>query len=212
MSPRTLRWVAILDVVAIPLLIAAFLWRLQFLAPRSWIVFPIWLTASWLLHRDTPKTLGWRADNFWPAMRQAGTVFAMVVGVLVAIGLAMGSPNGLPQRLFSLRRLWQYFAFCMLQQVALQSFLNNRLMSLISRRWLSSLACGLIFGALHWPNPVLVPVTFVGGFVLAWLFARQRNILPLAVGQAILGTLTWWAFPLAWHHSLRVGPVYYLPY
>ncbi len=40
----------------------------------------------------------------------------------------------------------------------------------------------------------------------------QRNILPLALAQAILGTLTWWAFPLAWHHSLRVGPAYYLPY
>ncbi len=85
-------------------------------------------------------------------------------------------------------------------------------MALVSPRWLSSLLAGAIFAALHWPNPVLVPVTFISGTAMAWLFARQRNIIPLAVGQAILGSLVWWAFPLAWHHSLRVGPVYYLPY
>jgi len=28
----------------------------------------------------------------------------------------------------------------------------------------------------------------------------------LALGQAVLGALVWWAFPLAWHHSMRVGP------
>jgi hypothetical protein len=55
---------------------------------------------------------------------------------------------------------------------------------------------------------VLVPLTFVAGTAMAWLFARERNILPLALGQAILGALVWWAFPLAWHHSMRVGPGY----
>ena len=43
----------------------------------------------------------------------------------------------------------------------------------------------------------------------AWMFGRQRNIIPLAIGQAILGSLIFWAFPLAWHHHLRVGPGYY---
>jgi hypothetical protein len=41
------------------------------------------------------------------------------------------------------------------------------------------------------------------------VFAKQRNILPLTLGQSILGGLTWWAFPIAWHHSMRVGPGYY---
>ncbi|MGB6599267.1 MAG: CPBP family intramembrane glutamic endopeptidase, partial [Candidatus Acidiferrum sp.] len=68
---------------------------------------------------------------------------------------------------------------------------------------------GAIFAAVHWPNPVLVPLTFIGGVAMSWLFIRERNIIPLAVGQAILGTLVWWAFPLAWHHGMRVGPGYY---
>ncbi len=44
---------------------------------------------------------------------------------------------------------------------------------------------------------------------MAWMFGRQRNIIPLTIGQAILGTLVAWAFPMAWHHHLRVGPGYY---
>jgi len=73
----------------------------------------------------------------------------------------------------------------------------------------AALVAGTVFAALHWPNPVLVPLTFFGGVVMSWLFARERNIIPLAVGQAIVGTLIWWALPVAWHHGMRVGPGYY---
>jgi membrane protease YdiL (CAAX protease family) len=98
------------------------------------------------------------------------------------------------------------------QQIALNSLLTNRLLSLVKRRPTASLIAGAIFSALHWPNPVLVPLTLIAGIAMAWMFARERNILPLAAGQALLGSLVWWAFPLAWHHMLRVGPGYYLPY
>jgi membrane protease YdiL (CAAX protease family) len=68
---------------------------------------------------------------------------------------------------------------------------------------------GFIFGLLHWPNPVLLPLTALAGGVMSWLFLKERNILPLAAGQAVLGSLVWWAFPLQWHHSMRVGPGYW---
>ena len=57
-----------------------------------------------------------------------------------------------------------------------------------------------------------VHFTGIGGTAMAAMFGRHRNILPLAVGQALLGSLLWWSFPLAWHHMLRVGPAYYEPY
>jgi len=44
---------------------------------------------------------------------------------------------------------------------------------------------------------------------MSWVFAKERNILSLTVWQTILGTLVWWAFPIAWHHSMRVGPGFY---
>ncbi|MBI3670165.1 MAG: hypothetical protein HY237_10345 [Acidobacteria bacterium] len=209
MSPRALRRLALLDIVGIPLLLAWYIWRLQAAAPRTWMLFLVWLVASFLLHRDTPRTLGWRADNLWPATRQAAAIFSLFVVLLLAVGLALGAPRRPPPHFLSIRQLWNYFAFCLLQQVALQSLLNNRLLAVVSKGWASSLLAGTIFSLLHWPNPVLVPVTFIGGTATAWMFARERNILPLAAGQAILGSVVWWAFPLAWHHSLRVGPGYH---
>jgi CAAX prenyl protease-like protein len=212
MSPRFLRIAAFADIIGIPLLILWYIWRLQFSARNSWIVFVIWLVASFLLHRDTPRTLGWRADNLGVATKQAAIAYGIMAGALLLFGIARGAPHNLPPNLISLERLWTYFAFCLLQQVALNSLLNNRLMSLIKKPWLSSLLAGIIFAVCHWPNPVLVPLTLVAGVVMAWLFVRNRNIIPLAVGQAILGSIVWWAFPIAWHHHLRIGPGYYLPW
>jgi len=203
---------SLLDVTGIPIYIAWFIWRGQFTSPRSWFGFPIWLVASFLLHRDTPKMLGMRADNLWPATKQAAIVYGIfAIGLLLA-GIALRQGSLLPPNYRSFGRMWVYFTFCLLQQIALNSFLMNRLVSLISRRWLASIVAGTIFAALHWPNPVLVPLTFISGTAMAWMFACVRNILPLAAGQALLGSLAWWAFPIAWHHMLRVGPGYYLSY
>jgi membrane protease YdiL (CAAX protease family) len=210
MSPRAERLLALIDVAGLPVFILLFIWRLQFTTANSWMVFVAWLAASFALHRDTPKTLGWRADNLRAATRNAAIAFAFMAAALFLIGLILRQPVQVPEYLISYRRLWSYFAFCVMQQVALNSLLMNRMELLISRRWLAAALVGVIFAACHWPNPVLVPLTLIGGAVMAWLFARERNIIPLAVIQALLGTIAWWAFPLAWHHHLRVGPGYYL--
>lgn len=189
--------------------VALYIWRLQATTPESWMAFPIWLVASFVLHGDTPKSMGWRADNLWPATRRAAPVFACFIAGVCVAGLFLGAVHRVPAHLISWRRFAGYFSFCLLQQVGLNSYLNNRLLSALKGRVTAAVVCGLIFAALHWPNPVLVPLTFVGGTAMAWLFSRERNILPLTLGQAILGGLVWWAFPLAWHHSMRVGPGYY---
>jgi Type II CAAX prenyl endopeptidase Rce1-like len=203
---------SVIDVAGLPVYIAWFIWRGQFSAPLSWLGFPIWLAVSFLLHRDNPRTLGMRADNLWPAVKQAAIVYGIFAIGLFLIGIALKQSLHLPPNYRSFGRLWAYFGFCLLQQIALNSLLMNRIMSLLGRRAAASIIAGAIFAALHWPNPVLVPLTFIGGTAMAWMFARVRNILPLAAGQALLGSIVWWAFPIAWHHMLRVGPGYYLRY
>jgi hypothetical protein len=135
--------------------------------------------------------------------------FAAASAAVCGAGLFLGMLQRLPAHLSEPRRFVSYFAFCVLQQVGLNSFLTNRLLTAFQKPALTALLAGVLFAALHWPNPVLVPLTFVGGAAMAWLFARERNILPLALGQAILGALVWWAFPMAWHHAMRVGPGYW---
>jgi hypothetical protein len=209
MNQRILRWLTLADVTLFPLFILCFIWKLQFTARWTWMIFVLWLAASFLVHRDTPKTLGWRADNLWPATKQAVNVFGVLAFALIVAGLRIGAARHLPPNLASLDRLRDYFAFCLLQQVALNSLFHNRMLSLVHNEWTAAGVTGAIFAACHWPNPVLVPLTFIGGMVMAWMFGRQRNIIPLAVGQAILGSILFWAFPLAWHHHMRVGPGFY---
>jgi hypothetical protein len=199
----------ILEALAFSAFVALYMWRLQAAHAETWIVFPAWLILSFVLHRDTPKTLGWRADNLWPATRRATPIFVAFVVGLFLVGATLGAFRRWPAHFIDSRRLLGYFAFCVLQQVALQSLTMNRLLAGLESQMLAAGIAGAIFGALHWPNPVLVPLTAMGGAVMCWLFAKERNILPLFIGQTILGALVWWAFPLAWHHSMRVGPGYY---
>jgi membrane protease YdiL (CAAX protease family) len=189
--------------------VAWFIWQLQAAYWYSWIVFPIWLIASFGLHGDTPKTIGWRADNLWPAFKLTAIVVIPQMVGLVVLGALFGALHRPLGHLLERKHFFGYVAFCLLQQVALNSLVTNRFLESGLSRLRVSLLAGIIFAALHWPNPVLVPLTAIGGAVTAWLFARERNILPLAVAQGILGTLVWWAFPVAWHHAMRVGPGFY---
>jgi hypothetical protein len=203
------RRVALSEALLFSAFVVTYIWRLQSSELSWWIVFPAWLILSFAFHRDTPKTLGWRADNLWSAMRQVLLPFAVFIAAISITGLFLGGLQRLPSHLIEPRRFIGYFAFCVLQEVGLQSFLMNRLLAALEKPVPAALIAGTVFAAMHWPNPVLVPFTFIGGATLCWLFARERNIIPLAIGQAILGALLWWAFPLAWSHAMRVGPGYY---
>jgi len=198
------------DVILLPAFILWFIWQLQFTARWTWIFFVVWLAASFLLHGDTPETLGWRADNLGAATKHALVIFGAMAAGLVIIGLGLKAPlHFAAGNQISWRRVEGYFAFCVLQQVALNSLVQNRMRSLVRNEWAAAALSGLIFAACHWPNPVLVPLTLIGGAAMSWMFGRVRNIIPLVFGQVLLGMLVSWAFPLSWHHHLRVGPGYY---
>ena len=200
------RWSCLLEALAFSAFVGWYIWKLQAEAPWTWWVMFVWLVASFLARRDTPKTMGWRADNLWPATRRSAWFFALSSLLICVAGLFLGMLHRLPTHLIEPRRFGSYMAFCLLQQVGLNSLVMNRLLRAFEKPLPAAVVAGVIFSALHWPNPVLVPLTLVGGVAMAWLFGKERNILPLMLGQAILGALVWWAFPVAWHHSMRVGP------
>lgn len=208
MSSDAKRWSCFIEGLAFSGFVSCYIWKLQAAAPWTWSIMVIWLVVSFLARRDTPTTIGWRVDNLGSATRQALWFFSVCSLLICIAGLFLGMLHRLPAHLIEPRRFGGYLTFCLLQQVALNSFLTNRMLAAFEKPAEAALTAGAIFAALHWPNPVLVPLTFIGGVGMAWLFAKERNILPLTLGQAILGALVWWAFPLAWHHSMRVGPGY----
>jgi hypothetical protein len=202
------RWSCLVEGLGFAAFVAAFIWWWQATERWTWWILLAWLILSFIARRDTPKSMGWRADNFWRATKRCGPFFAVSAALLMIAGLFLGMLHRLPEHFIDPKRFGGYLAFCLLQQVGLNSFLTNRLMAAFEDPVPAALLAGTCFAGLHWPNPVLVPLTFIGGVAMAWLFATERNILPLTLGQAILGALVWWAFPVAWHHSMRVGPGY----
>ena len=209
MSPTLRRSLYLIEALAFCLYVAWFIWWLQAFAWSPWLLFPVWLAISFVLHRDTPKTIGWRADNLWTATKNAIPVLGPFMIGLCIVGLAIGALHRPSSQLLIPKHFFSYMGFCFLQQVGLNSYTTNRLLVATESPLWASLIAGAIFAALHWPNPVLVPLTFIGGAAMAWLFAHDRNIIPLSVAQGILGTLVWWAFPVSWHHAMRVGPGFY---
>jgi hypothetical protein len=139
------------------------MWQLQESVRNSWIVFPVWLGASFVFHKDTAKTLGWRTDNLWLAARRATVFFVPCIFVLCAVGIFLGALHRPLSHLLVPKHFFGYLAFCLLQQVGLNSYATNRLLAATGSDVRASLIAGAIFGALHWPNPVLIPLTWIGG-------------------------------------------------
>jgi membrane protease YdiL (CAAX protease family) len=81
-------------------------------------------------------------------------------------------------------------------------------MKAVRNRHLSSLLVGILFGSAHIPNPILMVATTVAGFVFAEVFARHRNIWPIALAQAVGGLLIAAVSPASLIHNMRVGPGY----
>ncbi|HWF39699.1 MAG TPA: hypothetical protein VG322_14340 [Candidatus Acidoferrales bacterium] len=121
MSFGAKRSLALAEVTLFPAFVLWFIWQGQSIARWTWIFFVVWLAGSFLIQRDTPKTLGWRADNLSAACRQAVIAFAIMSAGLIAIGLVLHAPTHIEARLISWKRLAGYAAFCLLQQVALNS-------------------------------------------------------------------------------------------
>lgn len=102
------------------------------------------------------------------------------------------------------RRVLLYLVWALMQQFLLQSFIFLRLEQLLRGRR-AVIAAALLFASAHIPNPVLVPVTLVGGLLLSELFRRYRTLYLLAVAQALVALALAISVPETVLHDMRVG-------
>jgi membrane protease YdiL (CAAX protease family) len=169
------------------------------------------MLASHVLRGESARELGWRLDNFWTAARLLLLLFGPPAALLLLLGWLTGSLGllrwnggqsvlGLP----ALGVLWG-----LLQQYALQGFINRRAQMVWGRGWKSVLVVALVFGALHLPNPWLTLATFAGGLLWAYAYQRAPNLLALGLSH---GLMTWAliaSVPPGWLNNLRVGFKYF---
>ncbi len=139
--------------------------------------------------------------------------FSLIVvglGLTVAASLLFAAAEiGTLHGLFGTRRplvhASMYLTWAVVQQWIQQSFFFVRLERLLHRGVLASFTAAAMFGLAHLPNPVLTPVTFLGGWLLSELYRRYRSVLPLGIAHGLVGLAIALAVPDQIQHHMHVG-------
>lgn len=179
---------------------------------KLWLTVPVVLVLAFMFvsHRargESARDLGWRLDNFTETARLLFFLFSVPALLLLLFGWYGGHLNfarwqggqtvlGTP----ALGVLWG-----LLQQYALQGFINRRAQMVWGRGWKSVMLTALVFGALHLPNPYLTLATFGGGLLWAYAYQRAPNLFALGLSHGLLTWVLIASVPPDALHNLRVG-------
>ncbi len=137
-----------------------YIWVFRFLAPWTLWLLVTSVAVSYKLHGETLDSFGLSPREFFRALADWRYLW---IGALLGLALALQQRFGDPQLL---ARGALYFVWCGVQQTVYQNLVYRRIKSSLGPKpppWLPS---GVIFGLVHWPNPVLIPATA--------LWARSR--------------------------------------
>lgn len=161
---------------------------------------------SHVLHRESPRAIGFRFDNLVPALKEAAVPTLPLLAVLAGVSVHGGhwSPEALDPGRFADLAGW-----ALLQQYLLQGFIHRRLGALVRPSFARDALLGAIFAALHLPNPILTPLTFAAGTILSTLYRRQPNLWVSALCHALGSTAVAFAFDPSVLRNMRVGPGYF---
>lgn len=194
----------------------------------EWVVFSIGRGSAWALvvpvafafvfmfasHRlrgESFRDIGLRFDNFMAAVRILALPMLAATVLLGIIGLIAGSLNfrrwSGGQSIFGLPALGILWG--LMQQYALQGFINRRAQIVWGRGLWSVLFVAAMFAVLHFPNPLLTIITFAGGVLWAAVYQRVPNIFALALSHSLMTWVLICTAPEASLSNLRVGFKYF---
>lgn len=185
----------------------------RFLVSIPVILALVLILYSQRLRKETARDLGWRTDNFWSAIRLLiwPTILGMILLALVGklwFGTTFDFRRARAGWLLLGFSIWG-FAWGLLQQFVLQSFINRRAQLIWGKGVRSILLVASIFALLHLPNPLLTIATFLGGLIWATVYQRAPNLYALAISHAFMTWVLISTLPGGALQSLRVGYKYF---
>ncbi len=186
---------------------------LSFLRAQRWLLtVPVAVALAYMFvshaaYKESPRDVGFRLDNLKPALRLLFWPTLVAVILIVAIGWYLTGPPALGRLLRP--RLLLVPIWALLQQYALQGFINSRAQVALGKGSASIALVAILFGVLHLPNPILSGLTFVGGLIWATAYQREANLFALAASHTVTSLTLAMAMPLNVINGLRVGFKYF---
>jgi membrane protease YdiL (CAAX protease family) len=163
------------------------------------------------LRGESKRDIGLRLDNFGKAARLLALPMFLASAVLIVVGYISGNLNFIRwrggQSVFGLPALGILWG--LMQQYALQGFINRRAQIIWGRGLRSVLFVAVLFSALHLPNPLLTLVTFAGGILWAAVYQRAPNLIALALSHSLMTWVLVSTVPMSMLNGLRVGFKYF---
>lgn len=185
-------------------LIIATVWTAR---PLQYALF--WTTAAWFLSWAVIGVGRGEAAGFTLRPLRVSAIL-IGIGVLAAAAvIGAGVLVGTIHAPFSIgdpiARGSGYLIWAVLQQWIQQCFFFTRFERITGSGRLSAFLAAFLFALAHLPNPVLTPITFLGGWVLSELFRRYRTIVSLGIAHGLVGLAIDASVPGHWLHHMRVG-------
>jgi hypothetical protein len=140
------------------------------------------LVSTFVMDRETPRELGFRAGNFLAALSRLALPLSVFIIAVVAVGLLAGSLR-FGQKFFLMLAFVPLWA--LLQQYLLLAFINRRLRVILGAGMGSRVGTAAIFSILHLPNPVLTLACAAGGYIWAKEYEREPNLFASALTHTL---------------------------
>lgn len=194
-------------------------WAILPLFGRSFLIgsIPVFIAFAFMFlshraHRETARDIGFRADNFPKALALLAVPMLATTLFLYALCWLMWRPTPIRLSLVGwqiLLTLFWLFLWGLLQQYALQGFINRRAQMFWGKGWQSILFVALVFALLHLPNLPLALATFAGGLLWAAVYQRAPNLYALALSHCLMTVALISTIPNELLHGMRVGFNYF---
>jgi membrane protease YdiL (CAAX protease family) len=202
--PHRNKLLLLLELAIAYALIMATIWT----APRAQRIL-FYVTAAWFFCSAVLAVLRGQPLGLKPPPLRMTVILisatVVICAIMAGIAAALGTLHGLFGVRAPLLHASAYLLWSLVQQYIQQTFFFSRIEQFVSSGPLASTITACLFGLAHLPNPVLTPVTLVGGWILCELFRRYRTLYPLAVAHGLTGLTIAISVPDSLQHHMRVG-------
>jgi hypothetical protein len=171
------------------------------------LVIAFFLFACQINDQASLRSLGLRFDNFFPVLLRISLPLMVFLVLLIIIGLQFESLR-LGRKFLTM--LVSVPPWALLQQYLLLAFVGRRFQLTLGKGFYSTLATALLFGLLHFPNPVLIVACAAGGFIWAREYQQRPNLFANAVTHTLASAMLANSLPGWLLKNMVVGYNYFL--